>query len=229
MSRAVILSAVRTPVGRYGGALSGVRPDDLAAIAIAAAVERAGVPAGRDRGRPLRLRQPGRRGQPQRRTHGGAARGAARVRRRRDRQPPVRVGARRRRLRVSRRRRGRRRPVRGRRRRVDEPRAARDGQAGHGVAARKPGRLRHGARLALPEPADGGDVPARVDGRDGRERRRALERLARGPGRVRPRVAAALGGGERGGALRRRARRRSARSSATSTRVRTRPPSGWRS
>jgi 3-oxoadipyl-CoA thiolase len=41
----VILSAVRTPVGRYGGALAGVRPDDLAAIAIAAAVERAGVPA----------------------------------------------------------------------------------------------------------------------------------------------------------------------------------------
>jgi 3-oxoadipyl-CoA thiolase len=43
VSRAVILSAVRTPVGRYGGALAGVRPDDLAAIAIAAAVERAGV------------------------------------------------------------------------------------------------------------------------------------------------------------------------------------------
>jgi 3-oxoadipyl-CoA thiolase len=45
VSRAVVLSAVRTPVGRYGGALSGVRPDDLAAVAIAAAVERAGVPA----------------------------------------------------------------------------------------------------------------------------------------------------------------------------------------
>jgi 3-oxoadipyl-CoA thiolase len=45
MSRAVVLSAVRTPVGRYGGALSGVRPDDLAALAVAAAVERAGVPA----------------------------------------------------------------------------------------------------------------------------------------------------------------------------------------
>nr|MDQ4030510.1 3-oxoadipyl-CoA thiolase [Actinomycetota bacterium] len=43
MARAVVLSAVRTPVGRYGGALSGVRPDDLAAAAIAAAVERAGV------------------------------------------------------------------------------------------------------------------------------------------------------------------------------------------
>jgi 3-oxoadipyl-CoA thiolase len=45
MPRAVILSAVRTPVGRYGGALAEVRPDDLAATAIAAAVERAGVPA----------------------------------------------------------------------------------------------------------------------------------------------------------------------------------------
>ena len=45
MPRAVILSAVRTPVGRYGGGLSEVRPDDLAATAMAAAVERAGVPA----------------------------------------------------------------------------------------------------------------------------------------------------------------------------------------
>jgi 3-oxoadipyl-CoA thiolase len=45
MARAVILSAVRTPVGRYGGALAGERPDDLAATVIAAAVERAGVPA----------------------------------------------------------------------------------------------------------------------------------------------------------------------------------------
>ena len=44
MSRAVILSAVRTPIGRYGSGLAGVRPDDLAAIAVAAAVQRAGVP-----------------------------------------------------------------------------------------------------------------------------------------------------------------------------------------
>ena len=43
MSRAVVLSGVRTPIGRYGGALSGVRPDDLAALAIAAAVERVGI------------------------------------------------------------------------------------------------------------------------------------------------------------------------------------------
>src|SRR6266536_3052974 len=45
MPRAVILSAVRTPIGRYGGGLAEVRPDDLAATAIAAAVERAGVQA----------------------------------------------------------------------------------------------------------------------------------------------------------------------------------------
>jgi 3-oxoadipyl-CoA thiolase len=44
MSRAVILSGVRTPIGRRGGALAGIRPDDLAATVIAAAVERAGVP-----------------------------------------------------------------------------------------------------------------------------------------------------------------------------------------
>ena len=44
MAEAVILSAVRTPIGRYGGALSDVRPDDLAARVIKEAVQRAGVP-----------------------------------------------------------------------------------------------------------------------------------------------------------------------------------------
>jgi 3-oxoadipyl-CoA thiolase len=43
-SRAVVLAGVRTPIGRYGGALSGVRPDDLAALAIREAVARSGVP-----------------------------------------------------------------------------------------------------------------------------------------------------------------------------------------
>jgi len=43
VSRAVILSGVRTPIGRRGGALADVRPDDLAATAIAEAVARAGV------------------------------------------------------------------------------------------------------------------------------------------------------------------------------------------
>ena len=45
MSRAVILSGVRTPIGRYGGVLAGERPDDLAALVIREAVARAGVPA----------------------------------------------------------------------------------------------------------------------------------------------------------------------------------------
>ena len=43
--KAVVLSAVRTPVGRYGGGLAETRADDLAALAVGAAVERAGVPA----------------------------------------------------------------------------------------------------------------------------------------------------------------------------------------
>ena len=37
-----IYSAVRTPVGRHGGALADVRPDDLAAVVLKAAVERVG-------------------------------------------------------------------------------------------------------------------------------------------------------------------------------------------
>jgi acetyl-CoA C-acetyltransferase len=46
MRDVVIVSAVRTPIGRHGGALAGVRADDLAAVAIAEAVRRAGVDAG---------------------------------------------------------------------------------------------------------------------------------------------------------------------------------------
>jgi len=43
MPQAVIIDAVRTPVGRYGGALSRVRPDDLAALVLKALVERTGI------------------------------------------------------------------------------------------------------------------------------------------------------------------------------------------
>jgi 3-oxoadipyl-CoA thiolase len=39
----VIIDAVRTPIGRYAGALSSVRPDDLAARTIEAAVQRTGI------------------------------------------------------------------------------------------------------------------------------------------------------------------------------------------
>ena len=45
MEDAVILSAVRTPVGRYAGSLKDVRPDDMAALVIAEAVRRANIDA----------------------------------------------------------------------------------------------------------------------------------------------------------------------------------------
>ncbi|HSU13622.1 acetyl-CoA C-acyltransferase [Longimicrobium sp.] len=43
MTDALIIDAVRTPIGRYAGALSSVRPDDLAAAVVKAIVERTGV------------------------------------------------------------------------------------------------------------------------------------------------------------------------------------------
>jgi 3-oxoadipyl-CoA thiolase len=46
LSEALIIDAVRTPMGRFRGALAGVRPDDLAAEVVAAAVERTGIDAG---------------------------------------------------------------------------------------------------------------------------------------------------------------------------------------
>jgi 3-oxoadipyl-CoA thiolase len=41
--RAAIITALRTPVGRYGGALKNIRPDDLAAHVIRAVVERSKI------------------------------------------------------------------------------------------------------------------------------------------------------------------------------------------
>src|SRR5579885_973381 len=43
MTEAYIHAALRTPLGRHGGALAAVRPDDLAAVPIRAVVERSGV------------------------------------------------------------------------------------------------------------------------------------------------------------------------------------------
>ncbi|WP_129664937.1 thiolase family protein [Phytoactinopolyspora endophytica] len=45
MSEVFVVDGVRTPQGRYGGALANVRPDDLAALIVGAAVHRAGIPA----------------------------------------------------------------------------------------------------------------------------------------------------------------------------------------
>ena len=43
MAEAFLIGGARTPVGRYGGALSAVRPDDLAALVVKEAVTRAGI------------------------------------------------------------------------------------------------------------------------------------------------------------------------------------------
>jgi 3-oxoadipyl-CoA thiolase len=43
MAEAFLVGGVRTPMGRYGGQLAGVRPDDLAALVVAEAVRRAGL------------------------------------------------------------------------------------------------------------------------------------------------------------------------------------------
>lgn len=44
MTDAYLIGGARTAVGRYGGALATVRPDDLASLVVRAAVDRAGVP-----------------------------------------------------------------------------------------------------------------------------------------------------------------------------------------
>jgi 3-oxoadipyl-CoA thiolase len=43
LHEAWVVAAVRTPIGRYGGALASIRPDDLAASAIRAVVDRSGI------------------------------------------------------------------------------------------------------------------------------------------------------------------------------------------
>jgi 3-oxoadipyl-CoA thiolase len=43
VAEAFLIGGVRTPMGRYGGALSGVRPDDLAALVLAETVARTGI------------------------------------------------------------------------------------------------------------------------------------------------------------------------------------------
>lgn len=45
MSEAYLVDGVRTAVGRYGGALAGIRPDDLAALVVGETVARSSIPA----------------------------------------------------------------------------------------------------------------------------------------------------------------------------------------
>ena len=223
-ARAVVLAAVRTPVGRYGGGLAGVRPDDLAAIAVRAAVDRAGIdPATID---DVYLGCANQAGEDNR----NVARMAVLLAGLPESVPGMTVN----RLCAS-----------GLTAVVEACRAIAAGEGDLFVAGgvesmsraplvmAKPEQpyprgdrtaVRHHPRLALPQPGHGGPVPAGVDGRDRRERRGALGRVARGPGRVRAALAGALGGSRRGGALRRRARAGRRRRPATSTRGRRRAP-----
>ena len=202
MSRAVILSGVRTPIGRKDGALSDLRPDDLAAIVIAEAVARAGVRAEQIED-----------------VYFGAANQAGEDNRNVARMavllaglPESVAGITVNRLCAS-----------GLSAVVSACHAIAAGDGDLFVAggvesmSRAPlvtakpeygdgTTLRHAARLALPKSAHGGEVPARVDGRDRRERRRALADLQGGARRFRSAFAAALGGRSGGRTVRRRAR-----------------------
>ena len=149
----------RGPHARWaatGAALSGIRPDDLAAHVVSAAVERTGLDPARDRRRLHGRGQPVGRGQPRRRPHGRAARRPAGRGARGDGQPALRVGPRGRQPGLPRPAPRRGRPLPRRRRRVDEPRALGDAEAGAGPAARRADPVRHRPRLAHGQPADGG-------------------------------------------------------------------------
>ena len=233
MPDAVILDALRTPIGRYGGR------------ARARAPRRPRRP--RDRARPSSATSSTRRrwtrstwAAPTRRARttatwrawrrcspGLPAGGAGR-----DRQPPLRVGP----------RGGRSRPRRqirlgeadlvlagGVESMTRAPLVMLKPERGFPRGERRAGR--HHDRLALRQPAPRRAPLDRVDGRDGRERGRALRRLARGPGRVRARVAPARGRRRRGRAASttRSSRstcpsRRATRSRSTPTRARAPTP-----
>ena len=206
MPEAFICDAVRTPIGRYAGGLAKVRTDDLARGAAQGADEAASERRlGRARRGVFRLRQPGRRGQPQRRAHGAAAGGPAGRRAGHHRQPAVLVGLERGRIGGGEHPRRRDRFRHRGRRRVDDARAAGDGQGAGGVPAQRRGRG-HDHRLALHQSADEEAVRRRCDAGDGGERRRGLPGRPQGPGRVRAALAAARREGAGLGLLRRRDR-----------------------
>ena len=190
MTEALLAAAVRTPIGRYGGSLATVRPDDLAALVVREAVARSRPPGrGGRRGR-SRVRQPGGRGQPQRRPHGRPTGGLSRLRPRLHREPPLRerpdLGGGR--LPDGRLRRRRRR--RGRRRRVDDAGSLGARQAGDPLC-QAGGDRRLVPRLAFRQRAHAGAGRRpgdAVDGRDGRGSRPSRRHHEAGVRRVRPRV-----------------------------------------
>ena len=194
LREAWIVEAVRTPIGRYGGALAGVRPDDLAALVLRAVVDRAGLDpalvedvilgcanqAGEDNRDVARMALL---------LAGLPGRG-----RRADRQPAVRLGPAGDQLGRPRDRGRRRRRVHRRRRRVDDagrrtscsrPKAPTSAATGSSSTRRSAGAS---------STRDSRDAPPVLDGRDRGERRRAMGRSAasaRTPSRSRASAATA--------------------------------------
>ena len=228
MIDALICDGVRTPFGRYAGALSGVRTDDLAALPLRALVERhSGVnwqalddviygcanQAGEDNRNVARMAL----------LLAGLPAGGAR----RHRQPPVRVepgGCRR--CRQSHQK--RRRPTGDRRRRREHvARPLRDGEESRAIRA-QPATGRHDARVALRQRRDEGPLRHRLDGRNRGKRRRGVRHIARRSGCLRMAEPAAgqrrwarrpAGPGDRPGLRSAAKGRQPALSLATSTRV----------
>lgn len=59
-NEAVVVEAVRSPIGKRKGSLSGIHPADLSAHVLRAVIERSGIRSGAGRRRGLGLRAPGR-------------------------------------------------------------------------------------------------------------------------------------------------------------------------
>ena len=160
---AFVVDAVRTPMGRYRGALAGVRPDDLAAHAIVKAVERTGIDPGgvcdvylgaanqagednRDAARMAALLAGLPADVPGVTVNRLCASGLEAVN---QASRALRLGGR---------------PVLGRRRGVDEPGPLGSTETRVPTAARAADDARHGARVAPGQPADGEALLDRVDG-----------------------------------------------------------------
>ena len=183
---AYILDAVRTPFGRYGGALAKVRPDDLGAHVVKAILERApdldpaqidDVTFGNANGAGEDNRNVGR--------MAVLLAGLPDERPGEHRQPPLRIVARRRDARQPRDRDRRRRRRAGRRRGVDEPRAVGHAQAREGLPRRPTrscSRATLGWRMVNPEMPGAWTISL---GEIDREAGRHLRGRPRGAGRLR--------------------------------------------
>ena len=177
MPEAVLIDAIRTPIGALGGSLASVRPDDLAALVLKTLVERTGVDpalveevylgcanqAGEDNRNVARMAvllagfpvevAGGHLEPPVRFGSGSGQPGGAR-------HPP-----------------GRRRGLYRRRGGEHVARPLLAAQGRERLLLRQPDRLGHNTWLALSQPTDGGAVRHRVDGRDRREHLRGDRHL----------------------------------------------------